>query len=890
MNVQNRKCIRNLSKKSMRAFRTRNMIAIIAIALTTVLFTSLFTIAMSINDAFQDSNFRQVGGYSHGSFKYLTEEQVDKLKDDPLIKQYGVRKILGLAVDEVFAKSQVEVGYSDKNNAKWSYCDLIEGRLPQEGTNEAATDVKVLELLGVKPEIGAKFTVTIRVDGIETKQSFVLSGYWDYDEIIVANHIILPKSRVNVILDELKITPPGKDGMTGTTDLYVMLSNSLHIEKDLSTILERNGYQADKPQEENYIAIGVNWGYTGSQIAKSFDAQTVVALVFILILIIFTGYLIIYNIFQISVINDIRFYGLLKTIGTTGKQIKRMIRQQALRLSAIGIPIGLIVGWFVGKCLTPFILARLNSVTRDIVSLNPIIFIAAAVFSIITVFLSCKKPGKIAAKVSPVEAVKYTEIDSFSLHRRRGKKEKEKKRLKKKFSLFSMARANIGRNKGKTVITIISLSLAVVLLNMVVIFTNGFDMDKYLRTVVSDFIVADAGYFQVTSLWGSDQVLPEEVISDIEGEKGIKKGGRIYGNTLPTYEFVTEEYYRKFWSGWLSKEEIETQLKSEERDKNGKVETSIDLYGMEDYALEKLQVVDGDINKLKDSSKKYIAAVYLDDDYGEIMPDTNWAKVGDKVRLRYVDEVEYYNPDTGEIYETIPETESYLMRDKKYREVEYEVAATVILSDKLSYRSFGSDPFILGAERFKKDTRTDNIMLYAFDMEEGQAPQMEKFLKKYTENINPQYDYESKESWKEEFESFRSMFLLLGGALSFIVGLIGVLNFFNVILTGIITRKRELAVLQSVGMTGRQLKKMLVFEGLLYALGAIGVAMILTVIIGPACASLFGNMFWFFSYHFTILPILMLIPVFGLLGALLPLGVYKQVVKKSIVERLRDVE
>ena len=73
----------------------------------------------------------------------------------------------------------------------------------------------------------------------------------------------------------------------------------------------------------------------------------------------------------------------------------------------------------------------------------------------------------------------------------------------------------------------------------------------------------------------------------------------------------------------------------------------------------------------------------------------------------------------------------------------------------------------------------------------------------------------------------RAMFLLLGGALSFIVGLVGVLNFFNAVLTGIIARRRELAVLQAVGMTARQQRAMLVWEGLLYALGAAGLALLL---------------------------------------------------------------
>ena len=83
MKVSNGKTIRRLGWRSMKAARTRNLIAVLAIALTTVLFTSLFTIAMSINDGFQQSNFRQVGGFSHGGFKYLTEEQFNNLKDDP---------------------------------------------------------------------------------------------------------------------------------------------------------------------------------------------------------------------------------------------------------------------------------------------------------------------------------------------------------------------------------------------------------------------------------------------------------------------------------------------------------------------------------------------------------------------------------------------------------------------------------------------------------------------------------------------------------------------------------------------------------------------------------------------------------------------------------------
>ena len=345
MNVRNSKCIRRLAWKSLLASRIRNLIAIAAIALTAVLFTSLFTIALSINEGIQQNNFRQVGGFSHGGFKYLTQEQFQQLKDDPLIASRGLRRFLGMPTQAPFNKSHVEVSYADANFAHWIYCDPAEGSLPQEGTDQAATDTHVLELLGVEPEIGARFTITFDVDGHTTTQTFTLSGWWEYDEAIVANHILIPESRVDAILAEVGVDPNASDdGMTGRWNLDVMLkSGARHIEEDLNQILENHGYQSESAGD-NYIDTGVNWGYTGARLSDTLDPSVAAAIAAVALLILFTGYLIIYNVFQISVAGDIRFYGMLKTIGTTPRQLRRIIRLQALALSAAGIPIGLVLG------------------------------------------------------------------------------------------------------------------------------------------------------------------------------------------------------------------------------------------------------------------------------------------------------------------------------------------------------------------------------------------------------------------------------------------------------------------------------------------------------------------------------------------------------------------
>lgn len=881
--VGNKKCIRNLSRKSLAAVKTRNRIAILAIALTTVLFTSLFTIAMSINTAIQEANFRQVGGFSHGGFKYLTKEQFEEMKDDPLIQERGLRRFLGTTYNPPFEKHYTEISYCDANTAHWFYLDPVEGALPREGTDEAATDLAVLELLGVEPELGKEFTVTFDVDGKETTQTFTLCGWWEKDEAVTASHILVPESRVDAVMKELSVPVPGEDGMTGSYNMDVMFRNASHIEENLETILAKHGYQSESRSGDlPYIATGVNWGYTGAQISDSMDPETVISVSAILLLIILTGYLIIYNVFRISVVGDIRFYGLLKTIGTTGKQIRRIIRQQALTLSLAGIPLGLVLGWLTGSKLTPVVLKELNGVQVDVVSANPLIFAVSAVFSLVTVLLSCRKPGRIASRISPVEGVRYTEGAALKKQSRKGGK---------RLSLLKMAWANMGRSRSKTAVTVLSLSLAVVLLNTVVMFTNGFDMDKYLSAnSVSDFIVSESGYFQTGV--GIREPVSEDVIADISSQEGITGGGRVYGAADGVQEFVTEEWFRYNYGQWMEKETLDRLVKDASRDEEGRLADNAQISGMEPYVVDKLDVLDGDISKLKEPGGKYVAAVYFKDDYGNPEEKSHWAKTGDKITLRYVDEWEYYNPETGEKYESWEAVgeQPYEMEALRYRDVEYEVAARVAVPSALSYRYYGRDEFVMNDRTYQEDTGLSNILLYTFDTTKEANGDMEKFLADYTEKVNPSYNYESKATYQAHFESFRKMFLLLGGVLSFIVGLIGVLNFANAILTGILTRKREFAMLQSIGMTGKQLKKMLVYEGLFYSLGSIAAALVISLVLEPVASGVLGGMFWFFTYHLTLAPIFILAPVFGALGCAAPLAVYRRVAKQTIVERLRETE
>ena len=886
MKVSNRACIRNLSLKGLRAARTRNLIAVLAIALTTVMFTSLFTIAASINHSFQQENFRMAGGDMHASIKNITWEQAEQLRADPLVTEGGARLFLGMPEEEPFNKSHVEVSYMEPQLASHYFCVPVEGSLPREGTDEAATDTRVLGLLGVEPKVGEQFTVTYNL-GVGTgnpkqvTQTFTLSGWWEYDEAVTASNILLPQSRAEEALEGYQ--NQGRYDMTGRWRLDVMFASSLHIESDLTELLENHGYQDTDPQADNYIDGGVNWGYTAAQMGAQADPLTVIAISALLLLIIFTGYLIIYNVFQISVTNDIQFYGLLKTIGTTGRQIKSIIRRQALLLSLVGIPIGLALGFLVGNKLTPVIMEQLTY-KNAFVSFSPLIFIGAALFALFTVLLSCRKPGRVAARVSPVEAVRYTDVSARPRRAKTGKG--------KGSSLLSMAWANLGRSRIKTLLVVLSLSLAVVLTNVTALFAGGFDMDKYLQSkVVSDFIFGCAGYFQSE---GIEEPVTEDLIADIDAQGGIAQSGRIYGQTSWLQQFVTEQHFRDSEGKWYPPEVLEDMIETADKNDEGLIANRVQVYGMEEFPLSLVNVVAGDLSKLSDPDRNYIAAVYTMDDYNNVEPDSNWMNVGDQVTLRYGDELEYYDPTTGQVIPS-EQADSYQgslqVRATTYHDVTYEVAACVTVPSNEGYRFYGADQFILDADHFQRETGTSDVMTYLFNMESDEADaQMRDFLEEYTTTVQTAYDYECRQDYVSEFEGMRSMFLTLGGALSFIVGLVGVLNFVNAVLTGIITRKREFAVLQAIGMTGRQLKTMLMLEGLLYTLLSIIFSLLLSLILSPVLGGAVEQMFWFFSYRFTVWPVLLIAPVFVLLGLLIPLLTYRVIARHTIVERLRDGE
>ena len=230
----------------------------------------------------------------------------------------------------------------------------------------------------------------------------------------------------------------------------VVLKDKRHIQKQLQEFALSVGGEPEKMNAGNYVACSQN--QVGNAMLQ--PGMMMSAIVFVLLFVV-SGYLLIYNIFDISVMQDVRQYGLLRTIGTSTRQIKKIVNRQAIWLTLIGLPLGLIFGFLVSKMLLPIVMKffQANSLNAMKVSVSPLIFLIAAVFTIFTVMISTRKPARKAARISPLEAIRYTGQEK--------KKTKETKRTHGT-KLSYMAFSNLGRNKRRSVFIVLSMLLCIV--------------------------------------------------------------------------------------------------------------------------------------------------------------------------------------------------------------------------------------------------------------------------------------------------------------------------------------------------------------------------------------------------------------------------------------------
>ena len=842
--------IKKLSGRYFKASKSRNIIAIIAIVLTTILFTTIFTLGSGLMDTVHDQNIRKAGGEGQAVLNYISDEVYNDMVGNPLIDRIAYTKAISYRLNNPgLERWRADLWYMDDTALEFARYTPTTGHRP-EGSNEIIADTKTLDALGVPAQIGETVSLIYEVKGQLYTTDFTLCGFWETDSLSNIGRLVVSKAFVDAHSDILTYTYPVDNDYSGVVSAYVMFSGTGNIEAQLHQLLSETGYACDtmggSKEDGNYVIARVSPAY--QSVALTDNPAMLVSGIVGVALIIVTGYLIIYNIFQISVIQDIQSYGQLKTLGTTKRQIKRLINRQALRLSLIGIPIGLLVGFFIGRALVPFLMNG-TSYTADAgvkVTVNPLIFIGSAAFALFTVFVSVRKPAKIAGTVSAIEAIRYTENDTAAFGKRRAKDKKSTHGAK----LHFMALANLGRNRKRTVLVIVSMTLSLVLFNTVFTLSSGFDIDKYIAKFMdTDFVISNAEFFQYQVEKGEHD-LSDTFIEAVRQNSSFEDGGRLYSSWMLEEPFSTE--HNAFFSY--------------NKDLNGN--PFVRLYGADDFLLNGMEVIEGTIDLEKLKTGEYILLSVDCNDDGTVIENPN-ISVGDTVRINHL--------KAEELSTTITDSYDFIIMAKVRAN---ENTATT--------RNTGEARFYLPTEIFLPLCDNPHLVSFPFDVKEGTEAEMAEFLNSYIDSVEPSMDFESKATYTSSFDDLTSLIITIGGALSIIIGIIGIANFVNSVLTSVITRKKEFAMLQSIGMTGKQLKRMLSFEGLYYAVGTIITSVVLGVLFSVVVVRGISSGIWFFTYRFVMWPMLVIDPFLILLTVAIPALLYRQIAKASIIERLRQ--
>ncbi|MCC2253145.1 ABC transporter permease [Ruminococcus sp. CLA-AA-H200] len=842
--------VKTLNRRTFRKNRGRNIVAVLAILMTTIMFTTLFTLAQSMNRNMVEMMFRQSGYDAHVSFKSITEEEAESIRSHPDVQEVGESTVLGLAENTALSGMQTEIRWGSDSYASHSFAFPEEGRMP-ESADEIALDTRVLDRLGIPHKLGERVELSWRKDlnsDEMTTSTFTLCGYWTGNESSYAAMAWVSPDYAGEMTDGLAAPKDGQ--VLGTHMAQVTLNSDRDIESTMNRVLEDKGL-------EN-LEYGVNLAWLPETNTAAFEQSLPMYLGMILVFL--AGYLIIYNIFQIGVTADVQFYGRLKTLGMTNRQIRKLIYGQANRLCLLGIPAGLILGWLLGVVLVPVLLGMMEG--EHIVSANPVIFIGSALFTWLTVLISCLRPARMAGKVSPIEALRASDASTGG--------KKKRKRSQGSASVTSMAWANLGRNKKRTVTVICSLSLGLVLLCSFYAKNAAFDMDKYLEWLtIADFQLSDATHEDRTNGYDPQgTTLNDDLIEELSGAEGVTETGHQYSHQfLWQMDETTQDNFRQYYTeerlaDWASYNEAQA-ASMEKNIQTGEI--SAVIFGLDGIPLDTI------------TSETYIQSGEYDPEAfatGEYI-----LAVGPATEPEYLTDPVLPAPSVGSTVTLEGKTYTVMA-------VVYPLSSVDGGASEIGTESSQELHFIIPSDTFREQWPDNTLRQFFLNAEDGAVPELQAMIDDYTESVDSSLPVTSRQTMAEQYEEETRSSAVMGNAISLIIALIGILNFINSMATAIVSRKREFAMIQSVGMTKRQLRQMLISEGLFYALITIIVSLVLSSI---AISTVIRAMVegGYSTYHFTLLPLAVCAPVLIVFAVIVPWFCFRNLERQSIVERLR---
>lgn len=787
MKSREQRAIKKLSKRGLSSERLQNIFIISTIVIVTALMLVLILYFTGINE----SNREQIKGSYQASFLNYTDIQVEEIKKDFRIETVGST----YHVTQVYRENgRLNVTYMDENQYILGNYPNIIGRLPDK-REEIAVPQNFLEQNEKTVHVGDKISLDLG-SGIE---EYKISG------IIPMN---FPGRTYSVIISKSYAESIKGETLLYKANIRLRKADSQKAAALIETIseiaAENNIEESDYTLNDLYFTFRREM--TPSQIITIILGASIIAIACTMV---------IYNIFYIAIVQRKKRYGLLRCIGITKDQIKKLFLKDVQYFSIRAIPLGSIVGALLSYIVMP----EGWNFKNTIIAVGIV-----GIYSYLVLLLSIWKPAKLVENISPIEAIK-------SIYSQGNFENKGIERIYRRLTPLRLAKINLSRNKKKTVITLLSLGLAGVILFLSQTYLNSIDMKEMARRQFpyGEFKISlymdekENNYKDSYQIIQKNNPLTEEFKDELLVIEGVTDL-HIHVGTYLNMESPVGENDIFFVNGYdeLKEDEMKSHLKK----------------GTGDYKLllknKGLLMMDLDVLSKFYGWKREIEekVIILND------KKSNWEIMGILDNYSFGEEGFFFAPKELLIQEENLSNLNYQfsigVKTEKMNEVENK------LREKLE-----------GVPNLKLETMTDLIDQYQYSFNRLKTPLT---------------------------------------VLTIVIFIFGIINLSNTITTNVLSRKCELSSLQAIGMTKKQIIKMIQIEGLFYSI----VTILITVIIGGGLSLVFCKVFidmkYFgeLAYRFPLFSVFLFAIVILTAQILISYLSIKYFLNNYLVERIDD--
>lgn len=849
MNILTTLSIRNLKLNKKRTIST-----IIGIILSVALICAVASMGMSFQATLVE-NAKNQSGYWHLKLENVSDEEIKDIQNNRDVKDTFAIKICGYSIlqgSQNDYKPYARLISMNESSFKDLHFELIEGRFPVNN-NEVVISKTIMANGKVEYKIGETINLNVGTrsikPGVNEKE---YDNIYDAEEIINATNysfkIVGIIERPDTSFE--KYSEPGYTVITtgistGRSDLYISLKSPKNYKETIPQILRIQSYESlSKNDTETKYDYTLNKELLRWE-AFAFSDSTVTMLYsvigVVIVIILFTSIFCIRNSFAISITEKIKMYSMLASVGATKRQIRKNVIQEGLILGLIGIPLGILSGFFavfvliqiVNSLLGDYLLQHVDGLVFKI-SILPIIL--SAVLGFVTIYLSSITSAIKASRVSPIEGLRGSKDIKLN-----SKKLKVPKIISKLFKTGGeLAYKNLKRSKKKYRTTIISIAVSI----FVFITMNSFIVNMFQE---SQNYYKDYDY----NIQLNVGKVSNEEIDRIISLDNIEKYSILY--SLNNGDIKIKDIDKiNLASGTLSEEGYYDEENEEF------IETG------EKYSALQIMALDSD------SFKRYVNKIGAKydkvKDKGILCDEVSWIEDGQVKNGRK------YKYNVGDIIEG----KDY---NDKQRSVEVGAIST-IKPDGIDRSYYEGGYLILDISQLENEEKP---VYNTVTIQSNNPDQLEKDIDALHLDINV---YNISASVKEENAMVLVIKIFLYGFIT-VITLIGITNIFNTITSNMELRQKEFAMLKSIGMTSKEFDRMINLETIFYGTKAWIIGTIMGLLGTFAIYKAFSVKFQKGMYIPTNAILISAVFVFIFIFIIMRYSIYK-INKQNTIETIRN--